>query len=138
MNTLIIVFAGLAFFAYYIYRSYKKIKNTPIASENDKIIHLNVTNFQTEISKGTVLVDFWADWCQPCKLLAPILNEIAGEIEGEARIGKLNVEECQILASKYGIRSIPTMILFKNGKEIDRFTGVKPKDFLLQQINQNN
>ena len=85
MNTLIVVLAGLAFFAYYIYRSYNKIKNAPSEAENDKILHLNVTNFQAEISKGTVLVDFWADWCQPCKLLGPILNETALEIKGEAR-----------------------------------------------------
>lgn len=136
-TTLIIVFAGLAVFIYYIYYNYKKMKNTPLEADNDKILHLNVTNFQKEVSKGVVLVDFWADWCMPCKLLAPILNETAGEINGEARIGKLNVEECQIIASKYGVRSIPTMILFKNGKEIDRFVGVKQKDFLLKQINNN-
>ena len=73
----------------------------------------------------------------PCKLLIPILNETAAEIKGNARIGKLNVEECQIIASKYGVRSIPTMILFKNGKEIDRFVGVKQKDFLLKKLSEN-
>ena len=138
MNTLLVVFAGLAVFGYYIYRSYKKRKNAPIEADHDKILHLNVTNFQKEINKGTVLVDYWADWCMHCKLMVPILNEPASEINGDDRIGKLNVEECQILATKYGIRSIPTMILFKNGKEIDRFSGVKQKDFLLKQINQIN
>ncbi len=135
-TTLIIVFAGLGVFVYYIYYQYKKMKNTPLAADNDKILHLNVTNFQKEINKGLVLVDFWADWCMPCKMLAPILNETANEITGSAKIGKLNVDECQIIATKYNVRSIPTMILFKDGKEIDRFVGVKQKDFLLKKLNE--
>ncbi len=113
------------------------MKNAPAVEDNDKITHLNDNNFQQEINKGVILVDFWADWCMPCKLLGPILNETAGEIKGNARIGKLNVEESQQTASKYGVRSIPTMILFKNGKEINRFVGVKQKDFLLKQLNGN-
>lgn len=136
-TTLIIVFAGLGIFIYYIYHNYKKMKNAPLAVDNDNILHLDVTNFQKEISNGLVLVDFWADWCMPCKILGPILNETASEIKGDARIGKLNVEDCQIIASKYGVRSIPTMILFQNGKEIDRFVGVKQKDFLLKKLNEN-
>ncbi|MFZ4398420.1 MAG: thioredoxin [Bacteroidales bacterium] len=136
-TTLIIIFAGLAIFIYYIYFNYKKMKDTPMQADNDKIIHLNDKNFQQEISKGIVLVDFWAAWCMPCKLLAPILNETATEIKGNARIGKLNVEESQNTATKYAVRSIPTMILFKDGKEISRFVGVKQKDFLLKQLNNN-
>ena len=137
MNTsLIIVFAVLGIFAYYIYYQYKKIKNTPVVADNDKIINLNVSNFQKEISKGVVLVDFWAAWCMPCKMLAPILNDTANEITGNAKIGKLNVDECQIIASKYNVRSIPTMILFKDGKEYERFVGVKQKDFLIKKLNE--
>lgn len=137
MNTsLIIVFAVLGVFVYYIYYQYKKIKNTPVVADNDKIINLNVSNFQKEINNGVVLVDFWAAWCMPCKMLAPILNETANEINGNAKIGKLNVDECQIIASKYNVRSIPTMILFKDGKEYERFVGVKQKDFLLKKLNE--
>lgn len=137
MNTsLIIVFAVLGVFVYYIYYQYKKIKNTPVVADNDKIINLNVSNFQKEINNGVVLVDFWATWCMPCKMLAPILNETANEINGNAKIGKLNVDECQIIASKYNVRSIPTMILFKDGKESERFVGVKQKDFLLKKLNE--
>ena len=137
MNTsLIIVFAVLGVFVYYIYYQYKKIKNTPVVADNDKIINLNVSNFQKEISKGVVLVDFWAAWCMPCKMLAPILNDTANEITGNAKIGKLNVDECQIIASKYNVRSIPTMILFKDGKESERFVGVKQKDFLIKKLNE--
>ena len=137
MNTsLIIVFAVLGVFVYYIYYQYKKIKNTPVVADNDKIINLNVSNFQKEINNGVVLVDFWAAWCMPCKMLAPILNDTANEITGNAKIGKLNVDECQIIASKYNVRSIPTMILFKDGKESERFVGVKQKDFLLKKLNE--
>lgn len=137
MNTsLIIVFAVLGVFVYYIYYQYKKIKNTPVVADNDKITNLNVSNFQKEISNGVVLVDFWAAWCMPCKMLAPILNETANEITGNAKIAKLNVDECQIIASKYNVRSIPTMILFKDGKESERFVGVKQKDFLLKKLNE--
>ena len=137
MNTsLIIVFAVLGVFVYYIYYQYKKIKNTPVVADNDKIINLNVSNFQKEINNGVVLVDFWAAWCMPCKMLAPILNETANEINKKAKIGKLNVDECQIIASKYNVRSIPTMILFKDGKESERFVGVKQKDFLLKKLNE--
>ena len=136
-TSLIIVFAILGVFAYYIYYQYKKMKNTPVVADNDKILHLNVSNFQKEINKGVVLVDFWADWCMPCKILAPILNEAAAEVTGNAKIGKLNVDECQIIASKYNVRSIPTMILFKDGKETERFVGVKQKDFLLKKLNAN-
>jgi len=134
-TTLIIVLAGLAVFIYYIYYNYKKMKNAPQIEDNDKITHLNDKNFQQEIGQGLILVDFWADWCMPCKLLGPILNETAAEIKGDARIGKLNVEESRLTASKYNVRSIPTMILFKNGKEINRIVGVKQKDFLLKQLN---
>lgn len=137
-TTLIVLFSGLAIFTYYIYYSYRKIKNTPLAEDNANVMHLNDQNFQQQISKGVVLVDFWAAWCMPCKLLGPIINEVADENQSDARIGKLNVEESPQTASKYSVRSIPTMILFKNGKEINRFVGVKQKDFLLKQLNENN
>ena len=83
-----------------------------------------------------VLVDFWASWCAPCKMMAPVLNDVADELTGNANVGKVNVEQYQALAQKYQIRNIPTMILFKNGKEINRFVGVKNKEFLLQEINK--
>jgi len=135
-TTLILLGSGFAILIIYLYSNYKKNKNVLIVADNDKIIHLNVSNFQEEISKGIVLVDFWAKWCMPCKTQDPILNEIAGEINKETRIGKLNIDDCQILASKFGIQTIPTMILFKNGKEMDRFSGIKQKEFLLKELNQ--
>lgn len=112
----------------------RKIKNMPKVADNDKIITLTDKNFNQQIKNKRVLVDFWAEWCGPCKMMAPILNELAEELpEGQA-VGKLNVEEYQSMAQKFQVRGIPTMILFENGKEINRFVGVKTKDFLKKNM----
>lgn len=113
----------------------RKIKNMPKVADSDKIITLTDKNFNQQIRNKRVLVDFWAEWCGPCKMMAPILNELAEELpEGQA-VGKLNVEEYQSMAQKFQVRGIPTMILFENGKEINRFVGVKTKDFLKKNMN---
>ena len=112
----------------------RKIKNMPKVADSDKIITLTDKNFSQQIKNKRVLVDFWAEWCGPCKMMAPILNELAEELpEGQA-VGKLNVEEYQSMAQKFQVRGIPTMILFENGKEINRFVGVKTKDFLKKNM----
>ncbi len=112
----------------------RKIKNMPKVADSDKIITLTDKNFNQQIKNKRVLVDFWAEWCGPCKMMAPILNELAEELpEGQA-VGKLNVEEYQSMAQKFQVRGIPTMILFENGKEINRFVGVKTKDFLKKNM----
>nr|WP_153633322.1 thioredoxin [Prolixibacter sp. SD074] len=95
---------------------------------------LNNKNFKTVIRSGTVLVDFWAPWCGPCKMIAPTLNEIAEEENGRITIGKVNVDEQQQLAQKYNIRNIPTMILFRDGRAEKRITGVKSKKAILSEI----
>ena len=113
----------------------RKIKNMPKVADSDKIITLTDKNFNQQIKNKRVLVDFWAEWCGPCKMMAPILNELAEELpEGQA-VGKLNVEEYQSMAQKFQVRGIPTMILFENGREINRFVGVKTKDFLKKNMN---
>ena len=96
---------------------------------------LNVENFETEVlqAQGLVLVDFYADWCGPCKMVAPVLEEIAQERE-DVLIGKINVDESGSLAAKYQVVSIPTMILFKDGKEQGRIIGFRPKDDILRFI----
>ena len=81
-----------------------------------------------------MLVDFWAAWCGPCKMMAPILNDLSEELDGNNSIGKLNVEQYQSVSASYQVRGIPTMILFKDGKEINRFVGIKTKAFLLREI----
>lgn len=102
-----------------------------------KPIHLNYPNFDKVVNNSTILVDFWAEWCAPCKAQDPILDEVAGELVGKALIGKVNVDDNRTLASKYGVMNIPTMILFKNGEKIHQFTGVQPKHIILDVINKN-
>ena len=87
------------------------------------------TNFETEVlkSKEPVVVDFWAEWCGPCKMIAPALEEIAGSLDGKVKIVKLNVDENPATAQKYGIMSIPTLMLFKNGELASRQVGAAPE-----------
>jgi len=113
-----------------------KMKNIPTVADSDKILTLTDKNFQHQTKNKLVLVDFWAGWCAPCRIMAPVLNEVAEELVGNSLVGKVNVEQYQSLAQKFQVRGIPTLILFKNGREIDRFVGVKSKAFLLDQMHK--
>lgn len=135
---LIVTLLVLLFFAGYIFLSYRKMKNVPDVVKSDKIKDLTDKNFNHQIKNNISLVDFWASWCVPCKMMSPVLNELAEEVDSGVQVCKVNVEQYQSLATKYAVRGIPTMLLFKNGKEINRFVGVKSKDFLLQEINKSN
>lgn len=105
--------------------------------DTTKPIHLNYPNFDKVVNNKTILVDFWAEWCSPCKAQDPILEEVAVELGGKALIGKVNVDDNRTLASKYGVMNIPTMIFFKNGEKIHQFVGVQPKHKILDVINKN-
>jgi thioredoxin 1 len=111
-----------------------KMKNIPVINDNEKILILTDKNFQNLTKNRLVLVDFWASWCAPCRMMAPVLNDVADELTGNSRVGKVNIEQYQSLAQKFQVRNIPTMVLFKNGKEVNRFVGVKSKEFLIQNI----
>lgn len=93
------------------------------------IVTLTQANFNNEVlqSQDPVLVDFWAEWCGPCKMLGPILDELAEEYNGRVRIGKVNIDEHQELAAQYGIRSIPTLLLFKKGQVAEQLVGLRSK-----------
>lgn len=131
--TFIIAFILIALVASFIL-NYRKMKKTPVVEDSDKIKRLTDQNFEHQIKSGITLVDFWATWCMPCKIMAPILNDLSEVLTGNASVGKLDVDKNKAASAKYGVRSIPTLILFKNGKEINRFVGVKTKDFLLKEI----
>jgi len=134
--TLIVTFLLFAGFITYMFFAYKKIKNTPETETHSAIKELTDQSFQSQVKTGVTLVDFWASWCMPCKMMAPVLNETAEALGSKAKIGKLDVDSNQASSARYGVRSIPTLILFKNGKEINRFVGVKTKDFLLKEISK--
>ncbi len=133
-TTLIVVgiIIGLIIILFFVAKA--KMKNLPLVSDHENIITLTDLNFQQQTKNKIVLVDFWASWCAPCRMMAPILNEVSNELTGNSKVGKVNVEQQQMLAQKYKVRNIPTTILFKNGKEINRFVGVKQKEFLLKEI----
>lgn len=101
------------------------------------IIEVNDAGFKEEIGSGITLVDFWTPWCGPCKMIAPILEELAPEVEGKANIAKLNVDENQATASEYEVMSIPTLILFKDGEPVDKVVGFQPKEQLAALIEKH-
>jgi thioredoxin 1 len=96
--------------------------------------HLDSGNFDLETAKGVVLIDFWAEWCGPCKMLGPVLEEVAKEIGNDAVIAKINVDEAQELAMKYAVRSIPAIFILKDGKTIQQLIGVQSKQVLVNAL----
>jgi thioredoxin 1 len=104
---------------------------------SDLVKELNAENFEAMITEGLTLVDFWAPWCGPCRVQVPILKELAGKIKGKVKIAKLNVDEAADVAGQFGVQAIPTLILFKDGKEIRRFVGVQAKETLVSAISAN-
>jgi len=107
--------------------------------ENSKSseVEVNGNNFQQEVLESSVpvLVDFWASWCMPCRMLAPTIEKLAEENQGKLKVCKLNTDENQNIAAQYGIQGIPTLIVFKEGKEVGRTVGVMPKEKLQEKLN---
>ncbi|MEA2029162.1 MAG: thioredoxin [Campylobacterota bacterium] len=100
-----------------------------------KYIELTNDNFESTIAEGVSMVDFWAPWCGPCRMIAPVVDELAEDFEGKANICKVNTDEQQEIAAKYGIRSIPTILFFKDGQMVDQMVGAASKDVFAEKIN---
>ena len=102
------------------------------------LVHFSKDGFDKALNDGKLMmVDFWASWCGPCKMLAPVIDDLTKQYEGKAVVGKVNVDEEQELAIRYGVMSIPTVIFFKDGKEIDRKVGVMPAGAFTQVLDSN-
>lgn len=100
--------------------------------------HFTKESFDKELNEGKlILVDFWANWCMPCRMLGPVIEQLADQYEGKALVGKVDIDEQGELAMRYGVMSIPTVILFKDGKEIDRKVGVMPAEAFVQMLDAN-
>ncbi len=106
---------------------------------NDKIVQLTDDSYEADVLKasGLVLVDFWAEWCGPCKMIAPVLDDIAVEYDGKVTVGKLNIDENSATPPKYGVRGIPTLLLFKNGEIADTKVGALSKTQLKEFLDKN-
>lgn len=102
------------------------------------VLELSGTNFEQEVTKSPtpVLVDMWAAWCGPCRLIAPVVEELAGTYSGKVKVGKVNVDDHPQVAAQFGIMNIPTLLLFKGGKEVDRIVGVVPKEELSRRLDR--
>ncbi len=101
------------------------------------IVDVTDQNFAQDTSEGLVLVDFWAPWCGPCKMIAPVLEELSEELGDKLKIAKLNVDDNQETAGKYGVMSIPTLLLMKDGNVVDQVIGFQPKEALEELVNKH-
>ena len=137
MKTMLVALAVLTFGVSGLHAEEKaetKVEKKDGKKNESPVVKLNKDNFDKTIKSGLVLVDFWAPWCGPCRKQGPIIDELAKEVGKTAIIGKANVDDNQQHAKKYKVSSIPTLIIFKDGKEVERLVGLQEKDVLLKAL----
>ncbi len=105
-------------------------------SSDKNIITLDTDNFSSEISKGVVMVDFWATWCMPCKAMAPVLDEIAAQTQGKVKVGKVDIDKNGLLANQFRVQAIPTIIIFKDGVPVETLIGIQSKAALVNALSK--
>jgi len=115
----------------------KTRKKDAVTTKQTHELALTDANFTTETSKGVVLVDFWAPWCGPCQMQGPIIEKVASAMVGQATVGKCNVDEAPKSAERFGVRSIPTLLVLKDGKEVERFVGVQSETALIAVLKKH-
>lgn len=129
-----LVIALAIWLGFSFYRRFKLMSSASSKPDSEKLTILSDATFKKQISKGVSLVDFWADWCTPCKMQGPVVSELADEISDKAKICKLDVQHNQRIPGELGIRNIPTIMIFKDGKMVNKFVGVKTKAVLMKGI----
>ncbi|WP_340112689.1 thioredoxin [Maribellus mangrovi] len=132
-TTLIVIGAVLVVLVVLITVNYYRMKNAKPVANSKNIKVLNNKNFKAATKRGVVLIDFWAAWCGPCKIIAPTLNEIA-DTRDDFKVGKINVDHNQQVAKKFKVMNIPTLLILKDGKEAGRIVGVKTKRAILKEV----
>lgn len=103
---------------------------------NDNIVTLTTDNFSEQTATGVVMVDFWATWCMPCKAMAPVIDEIASQTKGKVKVGKVDIDENKPLARQFGIQAIPTLIILKDGKQVETLVGMQSKESIVQALSK--
>ncbi len=103
---------------------------------DENIVTLTTDNFNEQIATGVVLVDFWATWCMPCKAMAPVIDEIASQTTGKIKVGKVDIDKNGLLARQFGIQAIPTLVIFKDGKQVETLVGMQSKESIVQALSK--
>jgi len=134
-TTAYIIIAVVIILAFLMIRRYRMFMSGVGTEDSDKLVEFTDQNFKQQLKTKVVLIDFWAEWCQPCKIQGPIVSTVAEENnDNNVKVGKLDVEKNQKTAQQLGIRNIPTIIIFKDGKEFERLVGLKNKNVLKKSI----
>ena len=129
-----LVIALAIWLGFSFYRRFKMTSSASSKPDSEKLTILSDATFKKQISKGVSLVDFWAGWCTPCKIQGPVVSELADEMSDKAKICKLDVQRNQRIPGELGIRNIPTIMIFKDGKMVSKFVGVKTKSVLMKGL----